>query len=133
MTSSLLPAPLTAVSIRQGATWSHVVPVPPGEAKRCAAAAAAALLSTAAMDTATTARAIRLRLGIEVSLRRHCDESAEGGRSCFPMDEQLNQLRAPRGGDVLVDGDREYGRARLCFTLLIARRPAVIARCVNSD
>ena len=34
-------------------------------------------------------------------------------------------------GDVLVEGDREYERARLSFNLLIDRRPAVIARCVD--
>ena len=36
-------------------------------------------------------------------------------------------------GDVLVEGDREYERARLCFNLLIDRRPAAIARCVHVD
>src|SRR4029079_5934510 len=36
-------------------------------------------------------------------------------------------------GDVLVEGDREYERARLCFNLLIDRRPAAIARCVGVD
>jgi FAD/FMN-containing dehydrogenase len=35
-------------------------------------------------------------------------------------------------GDVLTPGDREYERARLCFNLLIDRRPAAIARCVNA-
>jgi FAD/FMN-containing dehydrogenase len=34
---------------------------------------------------------------------------------------------------VLVEGDREYERARLCFNLLIDRRPAAIARCVNAS
>ena len=32
---------------------------------------------------------------------------------------------------MLVEGDGEYERARLCFNLLIDRRPAVIARCVD--
>ena len=30
-------------------------------------------------------------------------------------------------------GDREYEGARLCFNLLIDRRPAAIARCVDAD
>jgi FAD/FMN-containing dehydrogenase len=35
-------------------------------------------------------------------------------------------------GDVLGPSDREYERARLCFNLLIDRRPAAIARCVDA-
>jgi FAD/FMN-containing dehydrogenase len=42
-------------------------------------------------------------------------------------------LRASLKGDVLAPSDREYERARLCFNLLIDRRPAAIARCVDAD
>ena len=45
------------------------------------------------------------------------------------MSELAEQLK----GDVLVEGDPEYDKARLCFNLLIDRRPAVIARCVDAD
>jgi FAD/FMN-containing dehydrogenase len=48
-------------------------------------------------------------------------------------DENLRDLRGSLAGDVLAPGDREYDRARLCFNLLIDRRPAVIARCVSAD
>src|SRR6266498_5255145 len=47
------------------------------------------------------------------------------------MAEPLDELRDSLTGDVLVAGDREYERARLCFNLLIDRRPAAIARCVD--
>jgi FAD/FMN-containing dehydrogenase len=47
------------------------------------------------------------------------------------MAESLDDLRARLTGDVLVEGDREYERGRLCFNLLIDRRPAAIARCVD--
>src|SRR4030095_4986282 len=47
------------------------------------------------------------------------------------MAETLDELRDSLTGDVLVEGDREYERARLCFNLLIDRRPAAIARCVD--
>jgi FAD/FMN-containing dehydrogenase len=47
-------------------------------------------------------------------------------------DENLRELRGSLAGDVLAPGDREYDRARLCFNLLIDRRPAVIARCVHA-
>jgi FAD/FMN-containing dehydrogenase len=46
--------------------------------------------------------------------------------------EAVNELRRSLSGDVLVAGDREYERARLCFNLLIDRRPAAIARCVDA-
>src|SRR5213075_344944 len=49
------------------------------------------------------------------------------------MAETLDELRDSLTGDVLVEGDREYERARLCFNLLIDRRPAVIARCVDGN
>jgi FAD/FMN-containing dehydrogenase len=49
------------------------------------------------------------------------------------MDEPLDELRGSLTGDVLVEGDREYERARLCFNLLIDRRPAAIARCVDAN
>ena len=45
----------------------------------------------------------------------------------------LDELRASLTGDVLVEGDREYERARLCFNLLIDRHPAAIARCVDAN
>jgi FAD/FMN-containing dehydrogenase len=49
------------------------------------------------------------------------------------MAEALDEFRDSLTGDVLVAGDREYERARLCFNLLIDRRPAAIARCVDVD
>jgi hypothetical protein len=48
------------------------------------------------------------------------------------MAEPLDELRDSLTGDVLVEGDCEYERARLCFNLLIDRRPAAIARCVGA-
>jgi hypothetical protein len=42
------------------------------------------------------------------------------------MAEAVEELRDSLTGDVLVEGDREYERARLCFNLLIDRRPAVL-------
>jgi FAD/FMN-containing dehydrogenase len=49
------------------------------------------------------------------------------------MPEPLDELRGSLTGGVLVEGDREYERARLCFNLLIDRRPAAIARCVDAN
>ena len=49
------------------------------------------------------------------------------------MSKRLDELQEALNGDVLVEGDPEYERARLCFNLLIDRRPAVIARCVDAD
>jgi FAD/FMN-containing dehydrogenase len=49
------------------------------------------------------------------------------------MAEPLDELRDSLTGDMLVEGDREYERARLCFNLLIDRRPAAIARCVDAN
>jgi FAD/FMN-containing dehydrogenase len=49
------------------------------------------------------------------------------------MAEPLDELRDSLTGDVLVEGDREYERARLCFNLLIDRRPAAIARCIDRN
>src|SRR4051794_15729808 len=49
------------------------------------------------------------------------------------MTGNVDELREALTGDVLVEGDREYDRARLCFNLLIVRRPAAIARCVDAD
>ena len=49
------------------------------------------------------------------------------------MADAVQELRESLTGDVLVEGDREYERARLCFNLLIDRRPAAIARCVGVD
>ena len=45
----------------------------------------------------------------------------------------MNELREQLQGDVLEPGDPEYEQARLCFNLLIDRRPAAIARCVDAD
>src|SRR4051794_16653866 len=45
----------------------------------------------------------------------------------------VGELRKALKGDVLVEGDREYDRARLSFNLLIVRKPAAIARCVDAD
>jgi FAD/FMN-containing dehydrogenase len=47
-------------------------------------------------------------------------------------DEDLRELRRSLSGDVLTPGDREYERARLCFNLMIDRRPTAIARCVDA-
>ena len=49
------------------------------------------------------------------------------------MADPPGELRDSLTGDVLVEGDREYERARLCFNLLIDRRPAAIARCVDAN
>ena len=47
-------------------------------------------------------------------------------------EQELSELRHSLAGDVLSPADREYERARLCFNLLIDRRPAAIARCVDA-
>src|SRR3954451_10751406 len=44
------------------------------------------------------------------------------------MDDTVRELREALTGDVLGPSDREYERARLCFNLLIDRRPAAIPR-----
>src|SRR3954470_14936522 len=49
------------------------------------------------------------------------------------MAKGVEELREALRGDVLVEGDREYERARLCFNLLIDRRPVAIARCVDAN
>jgi FAD/FMN-containing dehydrogenase len=49
------------------------------------------------------------------------------------MEEKMSPLREALTGIVLGPSDREYERARLCFNLLIDRRPAAIARCVDAD
>jgi FAD/FMN-containing dehydrogenase len=49
------------------------------------------------------------------------------------MTESLTEFRDSLSGDVLTASDREYERARLCFNLLIDRRPAAIARCVDAE
>src|SRR5437764_1267609 len=48
-------------------------------------------------------------------------------------DRALRRLRESLTGDVLVPSDRDYEVARLCFNLLVDRRPAAIARCVDAD
>jgi FAD/FMN-containing dehydrogenase len=45
----------------------------------------------------------------------------------------VEQLKGSLTGDVLEPGDRDYEGARHCFNLLIDRRPAAIARCVDAD
>ena len=47
--------------------------------------------------------------------------------------EGLNELGRSLRGDVLLPSDAEFESARLCFNLLIDRRPAVIARCLDSE
>jgi FAD/FMN-containing dehydrogenase len=49
------------------------------------------------------------------------------------MAARIDELRGSLKGDVLTSSDREYDRARLSFNLLIDRRPAAIARCVDAD
>ena len=49
------------------------------------------------------------------------------------MADSLSALRDSLSGDVLTASDREYERARLCFNLLIDRRPVAIARCVDAE
>jgi FAD/FMN-containing dehydrogenase len=46
-------------------------------------------------------------------------------------DASLAELRDSLSGDLLTPSDREYERARLCFILLIDRRPTAVARCVD--
>jgi FAD/FMN-containing dehydrogenase len=48
------------------------------------------------------------------------------------MTQRLTELRDSLSGDLVTTSDDEYERARLCFNLLIDRRPAAIARCVNA-
>jgi FAD/FMN-containing dehydrogenase len=45
----------------------------------------------------------------------------------------LMDLRRSLSGDVLGPSDDGYDQARLCFNLLIDRRPAAIARCVSAS
>jgi len=49
------------------------------------------------------------------------------------MTETVDEFRDSLTGDVLLEGDGEYERARVSFNLLIDRRPAAIARCVDVD
>src|SRR5919109_4434782 len=49
------------------------------------------------------------------------------------MEASVSELSDSLSGDVLTEGDREYERARLCFNLLIDRRPTAIARCIDAD
>jgi FAD/FMN-containing dehydrogenase len=46
---------------------------------------------------------------------------------------RLGELGDALSGDVLTTADPEYEKARLCFNLLIDRRPAAIAQCVSAD
>jgi FAD/FMN-containing dehydrogenase len=45
----------------------------------------------------------------------------------------IEELRESLTGGVLEPSDREYERARLCFNLLVDRRPTAIARCVDAQ
>jgi FAD/FMN-containing dehydrogenase len=49
------------------------------------------------------------------------------------MSSGAEGLRESLTGDVLTPEDPQYDKARLCFNLLVDRRPAVIARCVDAD
>src|SRR4051812_16860631 len=49
------------------------------------------------------------------------------------MANGVEDLRGAINGDVLVEGDPEYEKARLCFNLLVDRRPTAIARCVDAE
>ena len=49
------------------------------------------------------------------------------------MTKHLSRLQDSISGDVLEPRDSEYERARLCFNLLVDRRPAAIARCANGE
>jgi FAD/FMN-containing dehydrogenase len=49
------------------------------------------------------------------------------------MADRVEELRDSLTGNVLAPGDREYERARICFNLLIDRRPTAIARCVDAE
>jgi FAD/FMN-containing dehydrogenase len=49
------------------------------------------------------------------------------------MRDRLQELGESLHGDVLIEGDREYEGARTSFNLLIDRRPAAIARCIDAD
>ncbi len=48
------------------------------------------------------------------------------------MSQSLAELRDSLTGNVLTSSDGEYERARLCFNLLIDRRPAAIACCIDT-
>ncbi len=48
------------------------------------------------------------------------------------MTVDLEELRSALTGDVLEPADREYERARLCFNLLVDRRPTGIVRCLDA-
>jgi FAD/FMN-containing dehydrogenase len=49
------------------------------------------------------------------------------------MTVNLEKLRSALFGDVVEPADREYERARLCFNLLVDRRPTGIARCLDAS
>ena len=46
---------------------------------------------------------------------------------------ELTELRRSLAGDVLDPSDAGYDDARLCFNLLIERRPAALARCIDAE
>jgi FAD/FMN-containing dehydrogenase len=49
------------------------------------------------------------------------------------MSADLGELRGSLSGDLLEPSDHEYEKARLCFNLLVDRRPSAIARCVDAE
>ena len=56
---------------------------------------------------------------------RHSNDDTRG-RPAVNAREGLTELRRSLKGDVLAPSDPEYEAARLCFNLLIDRRPAAI-------
>jgi FAD/FMN-containing dehydrogenase len=48
------------------------------------------------------------------------------------MAADVEKLRESLTGDVLTPADHEYDKARLCFNLLVTRKPAAIVRCVDA-
>jgi len=49
------------------------------------------------------------------------------------MAATVEALRDALSGDALTPEDGDYDQARVCFNLLVDRRPAVIARCLGAD
>jgi FAD/FMN-containing dehydrogenase len=48
------------------------------------------------------------------------------------VEETVGELRRSLAGAVVLSTDPEYDATRRCFNALVDRRPAVIARCLNS-
>jgi FAD/FMN-containing dehydrogenase len=49
------------------------------------------------------------------------------------MADGLVELREALSGDVLTPADHEYEKARVCFNLLVDRRPTAIAHCLDAE